>query len=126
MSRFVDASYEEVAAVALTLCARGHVLGSGGRSVGPVLRRFETLAEGRWSWCVQGLQGQTLVLAHDAFEAAYWFCRLEAGIVEPNGVVLLATDAHMAALETWANWAYTYRFTRWGDGLYEPPIPLEK
>lgn len=119
--RFSEASYEEVAGVALALCAGSVVLGEGGRAVG---LRTEAVP-GAWSWSVTGLQGQTLVLAHDPFEAARWFCLLEAGLAAPDGIVILSTDAHLAALERYENWGYTYRFDSIGDRGFVPPFPAE-
>ena len=121
VGRIRDAGYASVGAVATSISSGSVVLGRGGRSVGP---RTEAIP-GRWGWCVLGLQGQLLVLAHDAFEAARWFCLLEARLADPDCLVVTSTDAYVAALARWEDWFYSYRGDQWGEPGYEPPLPVE-
>ena len=58
-------------------------------------------------------KGRALVLAHDAFEAAVWFLRLETyTIADLDEWVPLAmeTDAEIVLRGLYERWAYDYQF----------------
>lgn len=111
--------HDAVAGTCATLCAGGVVLGAEGRSVGP----WTPAVPDDFSWAVLGLQGEPLVLAHDAFEVAYAFARLESGEMELDGVMLVDRDAYLADLERFDEYQYRYRFTPFGDPDFIPQFP---
>lgn len=119
---FVDeADFESVQAVCATLCTRGVVLGDQGRSVGP----WTTAVADGYAWAVLGRHGQPLFLAHDAYEAAVAFCRLEAWYCEEDdlGPGLALPDAFQVEVERFDKWLHTYRYEPWGDPSFIPPAP---
>jgi hypothetical protein len=91
-----------IQAVAVELLARGEVAGKRFR-VGLNVEANPRTHE----WAVDRA-GKTMVLAHDAFEAARWFLRLESGqistIVEPP--YELESDAESAARQSEQQWVF--------------------
>ena len=122
---FVDeADFETIQAVCATLCAGGVVLGDQGRSVGP----YTPAVPAEHSWAVLGLRGNPIFLAHDAFEVARAFCRLEAWLDQEEDVHpgFTFTDAYLVEVSRWESWSYQYRFAPVGDPHYDPPFPTPR
>lgn len=66
-----------------------------------------------WSWAVLDKAGKPLLLAHDSFEVALYFCQLEEGAPEPIGAarpILLPTDDAIAEATRLENWETRFRF----------------
>jgi hypothetical protein len=105
--------FDAVYAAARALCSGRVVLGEIGYSVGP----WTPAVSDGFEWAVLNLQGSPLLLAHDAFEAARWFCQLEAGEVTPSGFDLPIrawTDAKHEEHRVYEAWMYDYRFSAIG------------
>lgn len=118
--------YTSAADDVAALCARllrGPVT-SPSFSVGPWT---PAVADG-FSWAVLDKLGAPLLLAHDAFEVALYFCRLEEGTAEIEGFVIEAfTDAALADRIRWDRWFEEHRFRGpMGDRNFTPPNPYEE
>jgi hypothetical protein len=86
---------DEVARVAAEVLSKGYVLGAmRGYSVGPLTMAVED----EHPWCIISRRCQIVARAHDLFEVALRFVRLEAGAEsEPAGEDVVPSDA-----EAWA------------------------
>ena len=93
-------------------------------SVGPWT---PAVADG-FSWAVIDKHGAPLLLAHDAFEVALYFCRLEEGTAEVEGQLIKAlTDTELADRRRWDMWFEEHRFRGpMGDRNFVPFNPYQE
>ena len=108
------------------LCARllrGPVTSSR-FSVGP----WTPAVDDGFAWAVLDRNGAPLMLAHDAFEVALYFCRLEEGTAEVEGFPIeVPTDTELADRKRWDRWFEEHRFRGpMGDPNFIPFNPYQE
>jgi len=81
-----------------------------------------------FSWAVLDKHGAPLMLAHDAFEVALYFARLEEGTADVEGFAIeVPTDVELADRRRWDQWFERHRFVGpMGDRNFVPPCPYKE